>query len=491
MGGYLRNLIKKNTSTHFKSLFWGSVLGLIAIDPILTICIIASLWSSQSISSKKAMILCTWANFGACFLYFLAFINMDLLILYLLGIVGVAYFLEKPFQLRHVMGTLFALLLLLYALMLIKSQSAKIIEISFVKESINQIHNSYFTPFLFAAVLTCIIQADIVVLVLVAGLAAGHVLSENQTLFMVYGTQAGLGLVGAIITWNVKGMMKQLFFIQALVNLVIGLFFAFLLMIELCTGIPMVKALILSISKDPWPQILFLIFFTNIIVCSVISFFIDPIYAWINKLIPLSGTADPSRPTYLSQSVINDPECFLDLLELELTDLFKRLPQYLAYKIEHFSTEASLELQHTQFKAVMQELDQLLKEFNLQIFTPETASRMLMLTERMNFISLLELDTYYLTQINLPANISKSLRKMALEIYQAQLDWFQRVILMDKRALGAALAEFHSTLEKFQLSDLRREKGSSILGKALILKMINHLDRNLWIIENLYQQYRT
>ncbi len=498
-GGYVRTIIKKHTSNNFQAGFWGGLMGLVAGDPAVVGFIAATLFSCKSMTLPRAMVMSIWSNVGSCCLFFLVFIDIDLIVLYMIGVTGFAFYLEKPFHWRHLIGVFFAISLMLYSLTLMKAQSENLVHIPWINDKLHELQSSYFQPFIITALLTIIIQADIVILVLIANLTQAKVLTPDQAFFMLFGMHLGLATINLLVSLNIRGVMRQIISVQVLVDTLIAVFFSIVFAIELYTGIPLIKALTTSVSDNIWTQLIFLVFFANIFMSLCFTFTMKYISIVMNVLFPVRAVVDPGTPKYIGECSIADPESSLDLINHELLDLVKRMPENIEYKLNNLNKDTTrdvLKQRHNQFYSVMNEIERLVHELGSKHCSDETADKLIAMTDRIQIIISLEEGIYHLTKLDFPPDLPEGLHNLGLEIYEAQEALLETVIEAvetssdeDVNALINATANIDPTIDLIRQNYLKHDSHASVLSKAVILNMTSLFERNVWLMRRLSNQH--
>ncbi len=501
MTGAVRTSIKKHTSNDLITIFWGCFLGVITGEPAVVGCIAASLYSCRSLSHQRTLIMSTWSNLGSWGLFFVVFLNIDLVVLYLIGFTGIAVYLEKPFKWRFYLGSIAAICLLLFAVMLMKSQSEKIADIPWVSAHLSEIQSAYFKSFVIAVVLTFLTQSDLVIMLLIASLSHAHVLNVDQAILMLYGVQIGVGMAYLLVMINSKGAMKQIFFLQVLFYVLLGLVFTLLLIIEMMTSIPLIKALSEQVSSSIWSQMLFIVIFASATMCILFTIFSKPLSKLMLKIFKTSAAYDPATPRYITMDAISDPASALDLFEQELLALLKRLPQSIEYKLlnqggDPFQVQAIMKLHHEQFIAVTKVADELLKELGQQNIAAEISEKLFIASDRLQISSALEEGTNSLLQIELPQDCSEGIKTLSIQIYEAQQVLFETTIEAianrdkeDIEVLLEAIASSKSCIDGIRQAYIKQESASSVHNKVLILNLTSLFERNVWLLQRLIHEY--
>lgn len=497
----VRTVIKKNTSNDYLAIAWGCILGLITGAPAVVGCIAASLYSCRSLTLRKTMIITTWSNLGSWGLYFIVFFNFNFLVLYIIGFTGLAVYLEKPMKWRYYLGTIAAICLMLFAVKLMRSQSENIIEIPWINEHLHAIQSAYFKSYIIAAILTFLTQSDLVIMLLIANLTHAQILTVNQAIFMLYSAQIGVAMTYLFLIFNIKSPMKQMFLLQILFNAGLGLFFTLLLIIEINTSIPMVKALSQHVSHSIWIQMLFIVTFANVLMCILFTLLAEPLSQLMNRICPAIKGKDPSMPRFISMDLISEPASALDLMDQEILALLKKLPKEIEYKLsnqdmDRHQQQITLKLHHEQFKAITKVAEDLLIELGLQNISADISERMFILSDRLQVTLGLEEGIYQLLQIELPENCPKGVKTLSMNIGEAQqalletiLDAIESRDENDINALVESTSGINSTIESIRRSYLKQESSSTVQTKLIILTMTALFERNIWMIRRLIYLY--
>ena len=108
------------------------------------------------ISVRQSLPVIFWANAGLGVLVVLAFLDIKVLVLFLLGVAGVSIAFEKLARYRLLASTLFGVGLLFYGLYMIRTGATPLAEKEWFESLLLQGRESYIVAFMVGSVLTAI-----------------------------------------------------------------------------------------------------------------------------------------------------------------------------------------------------------------------------------------------------------------------------------------------------------------------------------------------
>ncbi|HEY1111863.1 MAG TPA: hypothetical protein VGE76_24620, partial [Opitutaceae bacterium] len=157
----------------------------------------------------------------------------------------------------------------------------------------------------------------------------GGLFSGAQAAMMMYGTGAGVGLSILFLSANLPGAARQLSLYQAGLNAAASLVLAGLFYLEAATQVPLVLALTQRLATTGSLQLAlaFVALQTVTVLLALATSRAAP--RWLDRLSPATAEQDLSRPQYINEQALADPESALDLVEKEQLRLLERLPAQL------------------------------------------------------------------------------------------------------------------------------------------------------------------
>lgn len=497
--GSLRGILKKQTSSDFKAGFWGMIMACILAEPAVVSCLAGSFYSGKSISFRRAAIMGLWSNLGSCLFLFILFFNIELLVLFMLGVTAISFYLEKPFTWRYAMGAAFSITLLLYALQVIETHSDQLLQATWIQDAIKLLHSNYFISYIVAAVLMVAIQADMVLLVLFANLVHLNSIPLDQAMIMVFGLELGLATIDLLMAISFKAHTKKIFFISALVDLFIGCIFPIFLFIENWTGIPMLKALITHLSDNVVNQLVFLITISNLISTVIIQTFLGPIINFMNYLFPGQTEQRIAEPQFIDSASNQDPETAITLAEQELFALFKRLPVTIECKLSNDPISVKKEKltsDHESYTSIADAVDEYLKEIQTRNLGASVSGHLIVAIERLQILKDIEEGINQLCLMDLPDTFHDKLKilySQLLEVLEALIltvgDAIETLSEEDIQILITATTSSTNALDGIRKSYSDESLHLSGPERIWVLNATSIFDRDVWLLKRLICQF--
>ncbi|MES2692973.1 MAG: Na/Pi symporter [Verrucomicrobiota bacterium] len=309
---------------------WGFVSGAITQSSTAVAFILTSFVSSGLLTTVRALPIVAWANLGTAVLVVFVSFDVRLAFLYVLGSAGLALAFEAGgARLRPVAATLFSIGLLFFGLQLMKDAFAPLPRFPWFADLATFLQGSTLAAFVAGALLRLLIQSSSGIAVIAIALAHGGLFSTEQAAMMMYGTGTGVGLSVFLLSSTLPGVARQLTLYQALINTAASLTLAALFYLEHLSGWPLVLHLAHTLSSQESLRL----------ACAFVALQSTAVFIaltcsraaprWLEQLSPATGEQDLSRPRYLNDQALVDPESALDLAEKEQVRLLDHLPAQL------------------------------------------------------------------------------------------------------------------------------------------------------------------
>lgn len=291
------------------------------------------------IRPRDALPVMIWSNVGTSALVLLATLDVHLLVLFLIGCVGVLYYLEldKSARLRHVTGALLGVGLLFLGVDFIHVGADGLKRMESVAVAIDYARNSFVLVFLVGVVVTVIAQSSATVTVVAVAMINAGLLTIDQTIFIVYGAGVGSGIGVWLMAGKLTGTPRQLAAVQVVTKFVGALVLVPLCALELSTGWPLVKALSGALSPNVDMQPAWIYFVYQIVSVGLVMAVLGPIFALVRKIYPQTLEEDLSKPRYVSTSGATEAETGLLLVQKE----HQRLVTYLRDSLDAIREDAA------------------------------------------------------------------------------------------------------------------------------------------------------
>ena len=316
-GKKFRQSVVKITKNSVAGFGLGGLLGAVAQSMAVTIFIIVGLITAGLLTIRVAMPIIVGANFGSSVIVFLTTLNIEMIMLFVVGVSGIAVVSERLIQWKAHIGALFGAGLLFLGIVMLQSGAISVVEQPWASNLIEDVRHSYVVTFVVGCVLAFIAQTAAATSILVIALAGVGVLNFEQTVMAIYGANVGSGLVSLVLSWKLRGRPRQLAMFQILfLNLSASIIFVTLFYFEVFFDVPLVKGFVTKLSDDIEQQMAFVYFlmsFPGLVYLGLAS----PIARGLEQLWPPTKAEDDAKPQFIHDHATSDPDSALDLVKLE------------------------------------------------------------------------------------------------------------------------------------------------------------------------------
>ncbi|TNF18308.1 MAG: Na/Pi cotransporter family protein [Rhodobacteraceae bacterium] len=369
-GRSLRQAVLKYTRHPVQGFFWGGLVGAVAQSLAGVVFILVGLISAGILTMRAAIPVLAGANFGSSLLVFLSTINLEVAVMVILGVSGIALTQIDRAWLKPIMHGLFGLGLLFLGIDFIQTNAAPLVDQPFVRSYLTDSGGSLALVFVVGVVFCFIAQSVGAVTILAISLAVAGVLSVDQTILTIYGANVGSGLVTLLLSAGVRGSVRQIAYLQiVLINFAGSALLVGLWWIETHMGVPMVKALLASLADDLPGQMAYLYLILS--APFIPALFVLP---WLERF--LARIAPPTRretdgqPQFIIAVPPEDVDRGLQAAEREQNRLVTHLCVFfeIAGGEETGHTATSL---NSSSATLATELDYYLDDLGAQPLTPE------------------------------------------------------------------------------------------------------------------------
>ncbi len=330
-GGPLRALLTRTLNRPLVPQLSGFISGALTQSTSAVTFIAAGLVSAGATTVSGALPLLAWANVGTSVLVLLAGLDVRLLVYYLLGAIGLAFFmgLEQREKFRHALLAVLGLCLLLLGLALLKGSVADLRNNPWVHEFLEFAGSTDVVSFLVGFIIATAVQSSSIVTVLALPLVHEHLLALPQVTLMVYGASVGSGFAVLLLAQGMEGASRQLALCQAGLRALAALVLLPLFALEATTGLPLVMAAAAQLSSNVATQTGLVYLAFQLIVSAAAMLGGDWLCRLAAQLSPEEAGDSLSKPAYLFDEGVGDPETALSLATLEYRRLVGFLPEYL------------------------------------------------------------------------------------------------------------------------------------------------------------------
>jgi phosphate:Na+ symporter len=328
-GHQTRRLLSRWTGNTWLGMAFGFVSGAVSQSGSKASLIMANLMASRLISLRSAIPIVAAANLGTVLIVFLVSVDIKLATLYFLALFLFLFAFSHSSGRKLLTGAFLGIGLLLFGFITLQSGAKPLLAIPAVAALPEHLGGAaYFAwlPFLLGILLRFIAQSTSAVIVIAVTFLRAGGLDFDQAMFLTFGAIAGSGLNTWLFGAKLKGSARQLALFQMTYDAASSLVMTALVLVEIAGHIPMVKALIGSLSDDPNRQLAYVYLASHGVGFCLSLAFRNHIVAFLEKISPPSVGERLSQPLFLYDEAAEDPYSAVPLLEKEQVRLVRRLP---------------------------------------------------------------------------------------------------------------------------------------------------------------------
>lgn len=327
-GRWFRRLIARATGNPVPAALVGTLSGAVTQSSSAITFIVVSMISAGLLNARRAVPLVVWANVGTSVLVLLAVIDLRLLVMYLLAATGFGYFLnlDRAPHWRHALGSALGVALLFLGIVMVKESGGHLRSIPAVADILA--FAAGWPPLAFAvgAGLTMVAQSSATVSVVAVTLTTAGLLTVDQTALLVFGASVGSGLSVWLLSANLTGSGRQIALVQVMAKVAgVGLLLP-LYLADLVFAIPGGDAVRAAATAAPDRAVALLYLALQLVAALAMLPLARPALALAALAAPESEEERLSRPRYLYDQAVEDPESAIDLVRREQARIFARLP---------------------------------------------------------------------------------------------------------------------------------------------------------------------
>jgi len=340
-GRSLRRWVARSTNSYFLSALIGTISGALTQSTNAITVILMSLASADLITVARAKPILAWANVGTAALVLLAAVDIRLFVYALVGVTGLCFYLnlDRSTRWRPLVSAVLALGLLMLGIELIRSGSEAFRSFGWLREFFAAMAQWPLSALLGGAALAFVAQSSATISVLAIAMIAAHLIGFDQAMLTVYGASIGSGLGTYMVAGKIRGASRQLALFQALVKLIgVALLLPFYV-VEHYAGVPLLAAGIQALAVDPGHQVALIYLACQLAAVLTQLLFGNALQPLLERWSPPQPQESFSRPRYLYDQAVDDPETALTLVDREQARIFALLPLYLGLD-DHLGEEA-------------------------------------------------------------------------------------------------------------------------------------------------------
>jgi len=491
-GRRFRLWVARWTRSRLLGVAWGTVGGAITQSTSAVTFILVSILSVGAITLSNALPILAGSNLGASVMVFLATLDVEIAVLFVLGIAGILYTRDRSPGLKPVMGALFGAGLLFLGLHMLQAGAAPLAERPWFKELLAATGGQYFLIFIAGTALTIVVQSSVAIAVLAIHMTGAGLFSLEQCMMLVYASNLGAGLNTWLLSSRLLGRPRQLALYQTLFNaggcvLLVPLFY-----VEVIGGVPLMRALLAQLAADPERQMAWLYLLFNGVMVVVMLFGQAPVIRLLARLAPVSADEDAGKVRYLHDHAVDDPETAIDLVDLEQQRLVQRLPEYLACLRDGGDASSRLQVLHRGFTDVADAVRAFLDELGRRDRSRHAFERLSASLDRQQHLQALEATLYELTTTvgrggagprldRLVGNVVEALDVVLLTL----ADGWREGSREDLALLAQLTGDRSALMRRIRQSYLEGEEAVGADDRLILMHVTSLCERLFWLMGRL------
>lgn len=328
-GPRLRMLARRLANNRFAGFGWGTLAGAITQSSPAVTFITISMLRSGLISSQQGYPIALGAQLGVGLILFIVTVDIRVVALFGMGVGGIILTRLNRTNYREAGSMLFGVAALLFGLVLIKESAAPLAAQPWFQAGLDISTQSLLLSLVLGALLTFIVQALVPVVAFGIGLAAAQLVGVEQVLMYIYGSYMGLGISVLILSANMRGTARQLGMFWAFQCFFSVVIMVLLLYVEIYLEVPLVLAAVTSLAVNLGPQMALVVILFGMPSRIVVLAAPDWTMRLFSRFWPASTEEEMSRPQFIHDQAMDDPETALDLAHLEQKRVLAMLSEYL------------------------------------------------------------------------------------------------------------------------------------------------------------------
>ncbi|MBN1767709.1 MAG: Na/Pi cotransporter family protein [Prolixibacteraceae bacterium] len=320
-GKKVRKLIVRFTKTAAHGIFLGGILITVTQSLSAMVFTLIGMARAKAIEVKQALPIIIGGNILGGVIIFLISFDIEVVILLVLGLSAILLTSTKSKKYINYFGLIFGLALLFFGLFTMQSGVSPLIEMPWMQEALISSQGKYIAVFVIAALISLIIHSTMATIIIGLALTSSGLLSFHDAMMLVYGANVGSSVLTFILSAKITGKSKQIAMFQGFYNFIGALLVLPLFVLEVYGEIPLVGALVHSLSANLAVQMALLYTIFNIIPGFLLLATLPIVGRLLNRFWPESLEEKLAAPRFIYNNITDDSESALQLLKLEQANL--------------------------------------------------------------------------------------------------------------------------------------------------------------------------
>lgn len=330
-GRSLRRWVARSTGNYAMSAAIGTLAGALVQSTNAITIILMSMVKADLVSPRQASPILAWSNVGTSVLVLAVAIDIHLFVLILTATTGIFYYLnlDRSPRWRPLVSALLAISLLFLGLQLMHNGNQELRSITWIREFFEMTAHWSVSALVVGAALALALQSSSTVTVIAISMSSAGLLTLDQAMLTVFGASIGSGLSTYMVASGMEGTSRQLAILQALIKIVGTCALLPIVVVERTFHLPLLTHFIRLLTSDLAKQIALVYVTCQIAAVLVQAIFAGQLQSLLARWAPPSEEEAASKPRYLYDQALEEPETALALVDREQARVFSYLPLYL------------------------------------------------------------------------------------------------------------------------------------------------------------------
>lgn len=367
-----RLFVTRFVSSRIRAVAFGLGSGMVLQSTSAALVILASLISASVLGVPQAIAILSGFSVGNCLLLFIVSMNIEIAIMFLVGICGIALYLSKNERFRTYLQIGLGLGLIFFGIELMSAGVKPLQQEDWFTGAMSYSSHYPILSILAGMALGFLAQSSTAIGLVAIGLARENILTVSQTFLLMYGAAMGSTLFKVLLGQAFRGTSQQLVRFVNLFNMFGAGVFILLYYIEVNLHVPLVMAFLNALHLDLVHQAACVFLMFNLTSAVFFISINNPLTKWLAKSFPPTEEEYLSHPKYLSELPSPDPDTGLELIRLEQIRELEQISAFISTARENFDG-TDLDLRYKAYKTLAREVAASTDEVASMQMLPETA----------------------------------------------------------------------------------------------------------------------
>lgn len=495
-GRRLRDRIAKLTRKPSIGLVWGGILVAVTQSMAGMSFILISMLRSAMITVVQSLPILIGGNIAAGIIVMILVFDIRAGVLIVLGIAALLFTSKRPQPLHSIAGAVLGVGLLFFGLETMHDGVSPLSQADWFAGFLQSSQEYYLAGFIVGALLSFAVQSSVAVVILTVAFYEGGVLTLEQSTMVVYGANVGASLLTLFLSYKLAGQARQIAMFQTGYNLfgaaiMLPLFYA-----ETYLGIPLFGALVDLIPGSGGERIAVIFILFNVLPGIILFFLLEPTSMLLAKLWPETDVEQASKPMFLHDLALEDPEGAIGLVEMEQGRLIGHLSDAFDV-VRNEKPYSAMVAQRDAFETLCRLLRETLTDISSQHrLADATYDRLNILMSRQHALELAEdliidLGKHITALKGIPAGEQFALVSLeSMDAIVLTLEDLARTESEEDAGHLQVMTSDDGSIARVRESYLAQEDAFDAAGRSQLLALANLSERLIWLLGRIGATYR-